>query len=36
MNDCKSLKSCQLLGVTADGVFLYVEAGTTTQTVPYG
>lgn len=21
MNDCKSLRSCQMLGVTADGVF---------------
>ena len=25
-----------MLGVTADGVFLYVEAGTTTQMVPMG
>lgn len=23
-------------GVTADGVFLYIEAGTTTQMMPYG
>lgn len=36
MDDCKSLRKCQMLGVTADGVFLYVEAGTTTQMVPYG
>ena len=36
VGDCESLRRCQMLGVTADGVFLYVEAGTTTQMVPYG
>lgn len=36
MDDCKSPRRCQMLGVTADGVFLYVEAGTTTQVVPMG
>ena len=36
MDDCKSFRSYQMLGGTADGVFLYVEAVTTTQTMPYG